>query len=211
MIRIQRFELWRQLSVWPEAGFVCFGTTTSVPNLAPFGSRRKLFGNNPIVWTFPRRDQPPIVLDMAMTRSSGKGARARSEGNDIPESRNFRRDSNPIDPDVAMKLFRRSVAARNRLITASNILAGILSGSAHTGEVAVGHRGQFFLLMDPSILEKKTTITMIENMVDQIALGKRCSAGTGVSARRGAANYGPSFSTGVVYPGQSITPSGRRC
>ena len=37
-----------------EAGFVCYGTTTSVPNLAPFGSRRKLFGNNPIVWTFPR-------------------------------------------------------------------------------------------------------------------------------------------------------------
>ena len=31
-----------------EAGFVCFGTTTSVPNLAPFGSRRKLFGNNPV-------------------------------------------------------------------------------------------------------------------------------------------------------------------
>ena len=50
-----------------EAGFVCFGTTTSVPNLAPFGSRRKLFGNNPIVWTFPRKNEPPIVLDMAMT------------------------------------------------------------------------------------------------------------------------------------------------
>lgn len=55
------------------------------------------------------------------------------------------------------------------MITASNILAGILSGSAHTGEVAVGHRGQFFLLMDPNIFrEKDDYYDDIENMVDQI-------------------------------------------
>ena len=41
------------------------------------------------------------------------------------------------------------------MITASNILAGILSGSAHTGEVAVGHRGQFFLVMDLNIFREK--------------------------------------------------------
>lgn len=30
-------------------GFICYGATTSVPTLAPFGSRRRLLGNNPIV------------------------------------------------------------------------------------------------------------------------------------------------------------------
>ena len=66
-------------------GWAAKRTTTSVPNLAPFGSRRKLFGNNPIVWTFPRRHDAPIVLDMAMTPVAlGKVLRARSEGNEIP-------------------------------------------------------------------------------------------------------------------------------
>ena len=157
-----------------EAGFVCFGTTTSVPNLAPFGSRRKLFGNNPIVWTFPRRDNPPIVLDMAMTPVAlGKVLRARSEGTDIPEAWGFLdRDGNPtVDPDVAMKGIVPAIGGYKGIgmITASNVLAGILSGSAHTGDVAVGRRGQFFLLMDPNIFrDRDDYYDDIENMVDQI-------------------------------------------
>ena len=157
-----------------EAGFVCFGTTTSVPNLAPFGSRRKLFGNNPIVWTFPRKNQPPIVLDMAMTPVAlGKVLRARSEGTEIPESWGFLdRDGNPtVDPDVAMKGIVPAIGGYKGIgmITASNILAGILSGSSHTEDVAVGRRGQFFLLMDPAVFrDSEDYYTDIESMVDQI-------------------------------------------
>ena len=155
-------------------GFVCHGTTTSVPNLAPFGSRRKLFGNNPIVWTFPRRDEAPIVLDMAMTPVAlGKVLRARSEGVEIPEAWGFLdRDGNPtVDPDVAMKGIVPAIGGYKGIgmITASNILAGILSGSAHTGDVAVGRRGQFFLLMDPAVFrDQDEYFDDIENMVDQI-------------------------------------------
>jgi L-2-hydroxycarboxylate dehydrogenase (NAD+) len=157
-----------------EAGFVCHGTTTSVPNLAPFGSRRKLFGNNPIVWTFPRRDDPPIVLDMAMTPVAlGKVLRARSEGKEIPEAWGFLdSDGHPtVDPDTAMKGIVPAIGGYKGIgmITASNILAGIMSGSAHTGDVAVGHRGQFFLLMDPTMFrERDEYFDDIENMVGQI-------------------------------------------
>jgi LDH2 family malate/lactate/ureidoglycolate dehydrogenase len=155
-------------------GFVCYGTTTSVPNLAPFGSRRKLFGNNPIVWTFPRRSDPPIVLDMAMTPVAlGKVLRARSEGKEIPEAWGFLdRDGNPtVDPDVAMKGIVPAIGGYKGIgmITASNILAGVLSGSAHTGDVAVGRRGQFFLLMDPGVFRDIDGYhDDLENMVEQI-------------------------------------------
>ena len=157
-----------------QAGFVCFGTTTSVPNLAPFGSRRKLFGNNPIVWTFPRRDQAPIVLDMALTPVAlGKVLRARSEGKEIPEAWGFLdREGNPtVDPDVAMKGIVPAIGGYKGIgmITASNVLAGILSGSAHSGDVAVGRRGQFFLLMDPEIFrDRNEYYDDIEDMVNQI-------------------------------------------
>ncbi|WP_419842154.1 Ldh family oxidoreductase [Candidatus Poriferisodalis sp.] len=157
-----------------EAGFVCYGTTTSVPNLAPFGSRRKLFGNNPIVWTFPRRGRPPIVLDMAVTPVAlGKVLRARSEGTDIPAEWGFLdRDGNPtVDPDAAMRGIVPAIGGYKGIgmVTASNIVAGILAGSAHTGDVAVGRRGQFFLLMDPGVFgDRERYYDDIEDMVAQV-------------------------------------------
>ena len=39
-----------------QAGLACVATTTSVPNLAPYGARTKMFGNNPIAFAFPRKD-----------------------------------------------------------------------------------------------------------------------------------------------------------
>jgi LDH2 family malate/lactate/ureidoglycolate dehydrogenase len=138
------------------------------------GSRRKLFGNNPIVWTFPRRDDAPIVLDMAMTPVAlGKVLRARSEGKEIPEAWGFLdRDGNPtVDPDVAMKGIVPAIGGYKGIgmITASNILAGVMSGSAHTGDVAVGRRGQFFLLMNPGVFRDiEGYYDDIENMVSQI-------------------------------------------
>ena len=157
-----------------EAGFVCFGTTTSVPNLAPFGSRRKLFGNNPIVWTFPRREHPPIVLDMAMTPVAlGKVLRARSEGANIPEAWGFLdRDGNPtIDPDVAMK----GIASHRRLQGhwhdyCIKYLA-MLWLDSHTGDVAY-RRGH--LLMNPEIFRDiDDYFDDIENMVQQIRSRRR--------------------------------------
>ncbi len=157
-----------------EAGFVCHATTTSVPNLAPFGSRRKLFGNNPIVWTFPRRSQPPIVLDMAITPVAlGKVLRARSEGEQIPAEWGFLdNDGNPtVDPDVAIGGIVPAIGGYKGIgmAIASNITAGILAASAHTGDVAVGQRGQFFLLMDPGMFrDRDGYYDDIEHMVAQI-------------------------------------------
>lgn len=39
-------------------GFVAFCTTTSVPTLAPYGTRTRMTGNNPMAFA-PRRDAPP--------------------------------------------------------------------------------------------------------------------------------------------------------
>lgn len=157
-----------------EAGFVCYGTTTSVPNLAPFGSRKKLFGNNPIVWTFPRRSDPPIVLDMAVTPVAlGKVLRARSEGTEIPLEWGFAdRDGVPtVDPDTALAGIVPAIGGYKGIgmVTASNIVAGILAGSAHTGDVAVGQRGQFFLLMNPAVFRDiDDYYDDVEDMVSQI-------------------------------------------
>ena len=76
-----------------------------------------------------------------------------------------------MDPDVAMRGIVPAIGGYKGIgmVIASNIAAGILGGSAHTGDVSVGHRGQFFLLMDPGVFrDLDGYYDDIESMVDQI-------------------------------------------
>ena len=53
----------------------------------------------------------------------------------------------------------------------TNILAGVISGSAHTGAVDVGKRGQFFLVMDPAVVHPDGAdayYEAIEDLVSQV-------------------------------------------
>ena len=50
-----------------------------------------------------------------------------------------------------------------------NVLAGILPGGHHTGDVDLGKRGQFFLVLSPSLFgDEETFLDEIESMVRQI-------------------------------------------
>ena len=163
-----------------DAGFVAMATTTSVPNLAPFGARTRLFGNNPIAFAFPRRraegasEPRPIIYDGALTPVAlGKVLRAQSESTTIPEAWGFLdRDGAPTtDPATALAGIIPAIGGYKGtgLAMVTNILAGVLSGSAHSASVDVGRRGQFFLLVDPDLVgDKKGYFDAIEEMVEQV-------------------------------------------
>jgi LDH2 family malate/lactate/ureidoglycolate dehydrogenase len=166
-----------------EAGLVAMATTTSVPNLAPFGARTRLFGNNPIAFAFPRRqtgdgrgptEPRPIIYDGAITPVAlGKVLRAQSEKTTIPEAWGFLdRDGQPTtDPTDALNGIIPAIGGYKGtgLAMVTNILAGVLSGSAHSAAVDVGRRGQFFLLIDPDLVgDKEHYFDAIEEMVTQV-------------------------------------------
>ena len=159
-----------------DAGLACMATTTSVPNLSPFGSRTKMFGNNPMAFSFPRRNDPPILLDMALTPVAlGKVLRAQAEGTKLPPDWGFQdRDGHPTtDPGTAMAGIIPAIGGYKGtgLAMITNLLAGVLSGSAHTGAVDVGRRGQFFLVMDPAVVHpdgRDAFYDAIEDMVAQV-------------------------------------------
>jgi len=155
-------------------------TTTSVPNLAPFGARTRLFGNNPIAFAFPRRradgatEPRPIIYDGALTPVAlGKVLRAQSESTTIPEEWGFLdRDGQPTtDPATALAGIIPAIGGYKGtgLAMVTNILAGVLSGSAQGTSVDVGRRGQFFLLVDPDLVgDKEGYFDAIEEMVAQV-------------------------------------------
>jgi LDH2 family malate/lactate/ureidoglycolate dehydrogenase len=158
-----------------DAGLVGIATTTSVPNLAPFGSRLRLFGNNPVAFAFPRRPpERPVVYDGALTPVAlGKVLRAQAEGTEVPESWGFLdRDGNPTtDPATALAGIVPAIGGYKGtgLALVTNVLAGILSGSEHSAGVDVGKRGQFFLFVDPAAVgDGERYYDAMEEMVAQV-------------------------------------------
>lgn len=68
-----------------SAGVAGLIFSNASPTVAPRGARTALFGTNPIAAGFPRRDGPPIIVDLAT--STGSRARIRqaaAEGKPIP-------------------------------------------------------------------------------------------------------------------------------
>ena len=55
-----------------EAGLIGWAVTNAGAEMAPFGSAKPVLGTNPWGIAVPRKHNPPIVLDMALTMS-GKG------------------------------------------------------------------------------------------------------------------------------------------
>jgi LDH2 family malate/lactate/ureidoglycolate dehydrogenase len=155
-------------------GFVCFGTTTSVPTLAPFGSRTRMLGNNPMVFAIPRRESPPIVLDMALTPVAlGKVMRAQAEGTTIPAEWGFR-DSDgraTTDPATALAGIIPAIGGYKGtgLSMMMNVLAGILPQGDHSAAVRPGHRGQTFWVISPALFgEPDAFAERIEDMCRQL-------------------------------------------
>lgn len=67
------------------------------PFVAPFGSRQRVLGTNPIAWAVPRSDHaPPICLDIATAAiAEGKIRHARAKGVDVPPGAIVDRDGQP--------------------------------------------------------------------------------------------------------------------
>ena len=158
-------------------GFVSFCTTTSVPTLAPFGSRTRMTGNNPMAFAAPRTSGPPVVLDMALTPVAlGKVMRARAEGREIPVEWGFQdlEGLPTTDPETAMSgvipaLGAVSAYKGSGLSLFMNLLAGALPGGYHSGDVNIGKRGQFLLVIDPEIFgDASEFASAVDSMVEQI-------------------------------------------
>lgn len=139
------------------AGLICFGTTTSVPTLAPFGARGRMVGNNPMVFAIPRRDPPPIVLDMALTPVAlGKVLRAADERTEIPLEWGFLdwNGAATTDPRAALGGIIPAIGGYKGtgLALMMNVLAGVLPGGTHSVDVSnSGARGQLFVVISPEL------------------------------------------------------------
>jgi (2R)-3-sulfolactate dehydrogenase (NADP+) len=145
-----------------EAGLVGFAFTNSPAAIPAWGGKKALFGTNPVAAAFPRKNQPPLIIDLAMTTVvRGKIMMAMKRGERIPEGWALDRNGKPTtDPKEAIEhgsLFPIGGAKGAMLALMFELVCAALTGSAIGPEADSffsdeGNRpriGQAFIAVDP--------------------------------------------------------------
>ena len=156
-----------------EQGLVALGFANSPASLAPYGGTKVTFGTNPLAMACPRKNAPPLVIDLSMgLLARGKILQAAKKGELIPEGAAVDAQGNPTrDPakafDGALLPFGGPKGYALALIV--EIMSAALTGAAlaieasslFTPDGPAPRLGQSFLIMDP-------TATAGANFVDRV-------------------------------------------
>jgi (2R)-3-sulfolactate dehydrogenase (NADP+) len=145
-------------------GLVALAFTNSPAAMPVPGGRRPLMGTNPVAAAFPRRDAPPLVIDMALSEvARGKIMVAAKEGRPIPEGWALDAEGRPTtDAEAALSgaMLAMGGAKGALLALVVELLCAALTGAAFGFEADSffqdeGNRprlGQALLAIDPGAL-----------------------------------------------------------
>lgn len=161
-----------------EAGLVGLAFGNSPAAMPMWGGKRALFGTNPIAAAFPRRDAPPMVIDLSLSEvARGKLMVAAKEGKPIPAGWALDRDGNPTtDPKAGLEgMMLPAGGAKGAMLALTvELLACALSGAAFGfesdsffSEAGKPTRiGQAFLAIDPDALAgREVFLERVETLV----------------------------------------------
>lgn len=148
-----------------EESLIGFVTTNTPPVMPALGGRETVLGNNPLAWVLPRRRDPAIALDMAVSAvARGKVRLAAAAGQPIPLG--WATDANGIETTDAAAALEGALlpvggpkgyglAVVNEVLSAAlpaaRVLTEVSTRTIVRGDVhdqwAIGH---FILAIDPS-------------------------------------------------------------
>jgi (2R)-3-sulfolactate dehydrogenase (NADP+) len=146
------------------AGMVGLAFGNSPAAMPAWGGKRALFGTNPIAAVFPRRGQPPLVIDLSLSEvARGKLMVAAKEGKPIPPGWALDKHGNPTtDPKEGLEgmMMPAGGVKGAMLALVVELLCCALTGAAYGFEAdsfftEAGNRpriGQAFMVVDPAAL-----------------------------------------------------------
>ena len=187
-----------------KAGLVGIGCGNSPAAIAPWGGATPLFGTNPIAFAWPRKGNPPLVVDLSLSKvARGKIMVAAQKGEPIPDDWALDADGKPTtDPKKALAgaMLPMGDAKGAALVLMVELLAVALTGSNFGFEAssffdAAGpppRVGQFFIAIDPVRFGGEKALDRAEALFATIAAmpGTRLPGQRRLSTRRRAEAYG---------------------
>lgn len=162
----------KKLMVW------CF--TNAPPAMAPFGSKKALFGTNPLCFGAPTGNKVPFILDTSTSIiNRGKIRRAEKLGLSIPSGAALDKYGNPTtNAKKALEGVQLPIAGfkGSGLAWMVDIISGVLTGASHGGRVKdpfddltgpqnVGH---LFIVIKPSIFVGKNYLSQIKRNIKAV-------------------------------------------
>jgi len=115
-------------------GFIACSGNPDSGWVAPWGGTEPLFGTNPLAIGFPRREGPPVVVDISTTQTArGNVLMAQALGRELPEGWAFDAEGRPTrDPEKALPPHGTLAPLGGHkgytLALAVEILCGVLAG-----------------------------------------------------------------------------------
>jgi (2R)-3-sulfolactate dehydrogenase (NADP+) len=147
-----------------EAGLVGLAFGNSPAAMPAWGGKRALFGTNPVAAAFPRRAEPPLVIDLSLAAvARGKIVVAARDGKPIPEGWAIDKDGKPTTdahaaldgsmlPAGGVKGAMLALTVELLVCALSGAAFGFESDSFFTEEGKPTRIGQAFLAIDPAAL-----------------------------------------------------------
>ncbi|WP_349360268.1 Ldh family oxidoreductase [Stappia sp.] len=187
-----------------DKGLVAFVFGNSPQAIAPWGGKRPLFGTNPIAFAAPVPDQPPLVIDFAVSRvARGKIMAADKAGTAIPEGWALDPQGRPTTDTraaLAGTMIPIGEAKGAALALMVEVMSAALVGaslafeasSLFTGEGAPPDLGQTVLAIDPGRVSAGAYGARVTTLVSAIAAeeGARLPGSRRLEARARAARDG---------------------
>ena len=148
--------------------------------IAPWGGNQGVFGTNPIAFAAPRIDDPPLVIDLSLSKvARGKIMVAEKEGTQIPEGWALDAQGRPTrDPKAAMggTMLPMGGAKGAALVLMVEILSAALTGalfgfeasSFFTSEGKSPGVGQCLIAMAPDALSGESFFSRLEELLTAI-------------------------------------------
>lgn len=163
-----------------DRGLVALAFSNTPAAIAPWGGKRGLFGTNPIAFAAPRRDAPPLVIDLSLSKAArGKIMLAKQKGEAIPEGWALDDQGQPTtDAQAALAGTMRPVgdAKGAALALMVEILAAALGGAHFAFEASSvldengppPGLGQSFLFLSPDRLGGQSFGDRVEILLSAI-------------------------------------------
>ena len=157
--------LWHETEFLAENNLIGIACTAYKPSVAPAGAKKPLFGTNPISFSWPRKNDTPVVFDMATsTMAMGEVQVAARDGHKVPFGTGLDKEGNKTDDPslianggvlLTFGDYKGSAIAMMIELLAAGLVGDLFSFEAkeednNDGGPAMG--GEFIMALSPELI-----------------------------------------------------------
>ncbi len=173
--------LWHETEALAENNLIGIACTAYKPSVAPAGAKKPLFGTNPISFAWPRKNNTPVVYDMATsTMAMGEVQVAARDGHKVPFGTGLNKDGEKTDNPseianggvlLTFGDYKGSAIAMMIELLAAGLVGDLFSFEAkeednNDGGPARG--GEFIMALSPELIAGKNWNEHTEKFFEQM-------------------------------------------